>query len=140
MKKPTKPVAKPKPAAKPVAKVKPMAKPKPKPKPALKGKTATKPAAKPKPEAKVLTKHPDRTKKGANISKEKYEAVKAAILAAVPSGKAISFEKLVPAVEKKLGKKFEGSVSWYVTTVKLDLEARKLIKREGDSPQMISQK
>jgi len=109
-----------------------------KPKPAAKAKAAAKPAAKPKKEAKFLTMHPDKTKKGVNISKEKYEAVKAALLAAIPAGRSISHENLIAAVEKKLGKTFEGSVPWYAESVKLDLEARKIIQRSKGSPQMIS--
>lgn len=91
-------------------------------------------------EAKFQTKHPDKTKKGVNISKAKYEAVKAALLDAIPAGKSISHSDLIAAVENKLGATFEGSVSWYAESVKLDLEARKVIQRSAGSPQMISKK
>jgi hypothetical protein len=111
-----------------------------KPKPAARSKVKTKAAPKPKKEVTILTRHPDKSKTGVNISKEKYKQVKEAILESIPAGKGISFDKLLAAVEKKLGKKFDGSPSWYATTVKLDLEARKLIKRSGDSPQMITKK
>jgi len=41
----------------------------------------------------------------------------------------VRFKELSPAVEEVLGQAFEGSIPWYVTTVKLDLEARGLIER-----------
>ena len=42
------------------------------------------------------------------------------------------------AVEKDVRGKFEGSVMWYVTTVKLDLEARGTVKRVPNSrPQLV---
>ena len=42
------------------------------------------------------------------------------------------------AVEKEVKGNFEGSVMWYVTTVKLDLEARGVVKRVQNSrPQLI---
>jgi hypothetical protein len=41
-------------------------------------------------------------------------------------------------VEKEVNGKFEGSVTWYVTTVKLDMEARGEIKRVTNSrPQLV---
>ena len=46
--------------------------------------------------------------------------------------------KLTRAVEKEVDGKFEGSVTWYVTTVKLDMEARGEVKRVPHSrPQLI---
>ena len=48
------------------------------------------------------------------------------------------FYPLVRAVTEKLRGKFEGSIGWYTTTVKLDLEARNFIVcSRGKSPQMI---
>jgi hypothetical protein len=41
----------------------------------------------------------------------------------------MTFMKLTRTVEKEIDGKFEGSVTWYVTTVKLDLEARGKVKR-----------
>ncbi len=38
-------------------------------------------------------------------------------------------------INLKLKGKFSGSISWYAETVKLDLEARKLIKRTNSKPQ-----
>jgi len=35
----------------------------------------------------------------------------------------------VKNIKKQLKNKFQGSIAWYVEVVKLDLEARKIIKR-----------
>jgi hypothetical protein len=52
--------------------------------------------------------------------------------------KEITFMNLSRAVEKEVNGNFEGSVTWYVTTVKLDLEARGQIKRVTNSrPQLV---
>ena len=86
---------------------------------------------------KFRTLHPEK-KQGVNISKEKYEIIRKAILSTLHAQKEISFMKLSRAVEKQVGDSFHGSVMWYVTTVKLDLEARGAIKRVPNSrPQLI---
>ena len=41
----------------------------------------------------------------------------------------ITFQGLVSLVDYNLRNRFEGSIPWYVTTVKLDLEARGEIER-----------
>jgi hypothetical protein len=85
----------------------------------------------------IKTLHPEK-KQGVNISREKYEIIRKAILSILRAQKEISFMNLSRAVEKEVGKKFEGSVTWYVTTVKLDLEARGEVKRVPNSrPQHI---
>ncbi|MFN0111072.1 MAG: DUF6958 family protein [Blastocatellia bacterium] len=80
-------------------------------------------------EEKIFAKHPDPAKQGVNISKAKYDAVKTEILAALQNGKELTLKELFAAVGEKLKGKFDGSISWYTTVVKLDLEARKTIIR-----------
>ncbi len=77
----------------------------------------------------ILAQHPDKTKKGVNISKAKYDAVRAEIIAALQNGAELTLKELFAAVGKKLKGKFDGSISWYTTVIKLDLEARKMIER-----------
>jgi hypothetical protein len=85
----------------------------------------------------VRTLHPEK-KQGVNISKEKYDMVRNAILCVLATQKEITFMNLARAVEKELNGTFEGSVTWYVTTVKLDLEARGKLKRVANSrPQLV---
>lgn len=72
----------------------------------------------------------------------KYEVIRRAILAVVPrSAKGITFKELPSAVDAWLAKNHKdwtGSVPWYTTTVKLDLEARGMIARiEGERPQRV---
>ncbi|MGE5464298.1 MAG: DUF6958 family protein [Syntrophothermus sp.] len=85
----------------------------------------------------IRTLHPEK-KQGVNISREKYEMIRAAILSTLQNQNEMSFMKLSRAVEKEVNGNFEGSVTWYVTTVKLDLEARGVIKRVPNSrPQLL---
>jgi hypothetical protein len=85
----------------------------------------------------IRTLHPEK-KQGVNISREKYEVIRKAILSALDKQREISFMNLSRAVEKQVNGNFEGSVNWYVTTVKLDLEARGVIKRVPNSrPQLL---
>jgi hypothetical protein len=91
---------------------------------------------------KVMCRTPTPGKKGVRIDKWKYDLIRKAILKAVSKGKAgIPFrdlskrvrENLTPAEIKELG-----SISWYTTTVKLDLEVRGEIERvEGAKPQRL---
>jgi hypothetical protein len=82
---------------------------------------------------KILTKHP-LGKSGKNISKQKYEALKKAILSALRSSE-LTHTELFNQLSKRLRNKFAGNISWYEETVKLDLEARKIIERTSSKPQ-----
>lgn len=79
-------------------------------------------------EDKIMTLHPE-GKKGVNISLVKYEQIKKFILDTIQEKKEITFETLTDLAVSKLTGIFDGKVTWYVVTVKLDLEARKLIER-----------
>jgi Family of unknown function (DUF6958) len=84
-------------------------------------------------EEKILTRHP-LGKTGRSIDRHKYEQVKQAILAALQN-KELSHTELFDKLNKRLKSKFSGNVSWYGETVKLDLEARKVIQRTSSKPQ-----
>ncbi|MGE5641702.1 MAG: DUF6958 family protein [Byssovorax cruenta] len=85
----------------------------------------------------IRTLHPEK-KQGVNISKVKYEIIRKAILSTLHTQKEMTFMNLSRAVEKEVNGNFEGSVMWYVTTVKLDLEARGVVKRVQNSrPQLV---
>ncbi len=87
---------------------------------------------------RILTLHPN-GKEGVNICTQKYTTIRDAILASLDKGNPMSFKDLIQSVHKKVESDFEGSVSWYVTTVKLDLEARNAIRCvRGNGPQRIS--
>jgi hypothetical protein len=78
-----------------------------------------------------MTLHPQ-GKAGVRIERTKYDTIKGAILDAVGETSTVSFGALTDVVRRQVGDRFSGSVSWYVTTVKLDLEARGLIERVPD--------
>ena len=85
-------------------------------------------------EDRILTQHPA-GKQGVKIDRAKYEAVRAAILDAIHGqGGQIPFRDLANAVGQRLPVDFDGSVGWYTTTVKLDLEARGEIARVDNRP------
>jgi hypothetical protein len=84
-------------------------------------------------EDKILTKHP-LGKSGKNISRKSYETVKQVILS-VLDGKELTHTELFDRINKQLKGKFDGNISWYAETVKLDLEARKVIERTASKPQ-----
>lgn len=86
---------------------------------------------------RIITLHPE-GKAGVNIAREKYEVVRAAILAALDAEGELAFKELAGQVAVRLPAAFDGSVGWYTTTVKLDLEARGEIERvPGRSPQVL---
>lgn len=86
---------------------------------------------------RIMTLHPQ-GKQGVNIDKDKYDAMREAIINALQTKQPQTFSGLEQAVNAQLGANFEGSVSWYFTTVKLDLEARQVLTRvPGSKPQQI---
>jgi hypothetical protein len=93
-------------------------------------------------EGKVELQHPDPTKKMGRISKTKYDMVSKAILRIIPKDEnGFPFKDLAKAVAGSLTHdQLEelGSVGWYTTSVKLDLEGRGLIARlPGKGPQRL---
>jgi hypothetical protein len=86
-------------------------------------------------EEKILTKHP-LGKSGKNINKQNYETLKKAIISALRN-KELTHTELSDQLNKSLKSKFSENISWYAETVKLDLEARKIIERTSSKPQNI---
>jgi hypothetical protein len=84
-------------------------------------------------EAKILTKHP-LGKSGRNITRKNYETLKEALLLALRN-KELTHTELFEQLSQSLKGKFSGNISWYGETVKLDLEARKIIERTSSKPQ-----
>lgn len=78
---------------------------------------------------RILTQHPEAGKQGTRISKAKYDVIREAILETLRARGELTFTELTEVVKEKLAGTFEGSIPWYVTTVKLDLEARQEIER-----------
>lgn len=77
---------------------------------------------------RILTMHPT-GKQGVNIRRDRYDFIKDYILNAVKAAGEITFSDLGDKAVDEISSEFDGKVLWYITTVKLDLEARKLIER-----------
>jgi hypothetical protein len=82
---------------------------------------------------KILTKHP-LGKSGRNIERSKYDMLKKAILSALRKNELTHIE-LFSYLNRSLKGQFSGNISWYGETVKLDLEAKKIIERTASKPQ-----
>jgi hypothetical protein len=81
----------------------------------------------------ILTRHPH-GKSGRSIDKAKYDKMTKAIRSAL-RGKELTHTELMSVVKKALDGKFDGNISWYAETVKLDLEARDAVERTTSRPQ-----
>lgn len=77
---------------------------------------------------RIQTLHPQ-GKKGVNIEKIKYDLIKNAILEQLEIHHTITYSDLNDILVDNLKDTFDGSIPWYVVTVKLDLEARGIIER-----------
>ncbi|MEO1714796.1 MAG: hypothetical protein AAFU60_15810 [Bacteroidota bacterium] len=77
---------------------------------------------------RILTQHPA-GKKGVRIARTKYDAVFNFILEKVKDRPGLTFSDLGDLAEQELAPTFDGKVLWYITTVKLDMEARQVIER-----------
>ncbi|RZJ19792.1 MAG: hypothetical protein EON51_16655 [Acinetobacter sp.] len=68
------------------------------------------------------------------IDLEKYILVRDALLEILADSEPTQTE-LMEHLNQKIGGTFDGNVSWYGETVKLDLEARELVERIGAKPE-----
>lgn len=76
-------------------------------------------------------------KSGANVTPEKYYAIREAMLEILPTqGEGLTLDEMVKLIQPMVPKEiFPKGVSWYTVTVKLDLEAKGLVKRlPGSKP------
>ena len=86
----------------------------------------------------IQTIHPEPRKAGARIEKSKYELIRDAILKNLRAYGKLSFTRLGNLLEEQWLKSFDGPIPWYYSTVKLDLEARGVIRRiPNTEPQLI---
>ena len=85
-------------------------------------------------EQKIQLKHPA-GKKAISMDKEKYDTLKKYMLSHLKDNSQSTHTELLNSIIKHFKSdkiNFSGSVEWHMEWVKLDLEARKLIKRTAD--------
>jgi hypothetical protein len=80
--------------------------------------------------------HPE-GKRNFKISEEKYDAIKGSITRCLKSKGELTHTELLECVSNSLAAGFDGSISWYVEAVKLDLEARGVVRRTLRSKQQL---
>ena len=93
-------------------------------------------------EERVLCETPTPGKQATRIPRWKYEVVRSAIGSAMAEhGESMAFKDLPGEVARRLSEQDRahlGSVSWYTTVVKLDLEVKGELKRiPGSRPQRL---
>lgn len=86
-------------------------------------------------EEKIMTLHPD-GKKGVNILRRRYDAIKNAMIDVAVDRGAVTLDELSRLVGERLPA-FDGKITWYTVTVKLDLEARGIIERVSGRPHKV---
>ncbi len=87
---------------------------------------------------RVMLQNPNTGRDDLRIAKRIYDPVRAAILDAIGEAGEIRWSELGGEVERRTPPELwsDRSVMWYTVSVKLDLEAKGLIVREG-SPQRL---
>ena len=76
-------------------------------------------------------------KKAVTMDTYKYETVRDALVRRLEKQGESTHSEMLTAINDDFAKnktRFDGSVAWHMEWVKLDLEARKQIKRIGSSP------
>ena len=83
---------------------------------------------------KIQTLHPQPGKINKRISLDKYNMIKENIVA-ILAKKEFTHTELMENLYSNVKDTFQGGVQWYGETVKLDLEARKIIERTNTKPE-----
>jgi len=87
---------------------------------------------------RVVMENPNTGRNDGTIARSMYEPVREAILAAISDAGVLKLSELSDEVRRRTSNELwkNASVGWYTTTVKLDLQAKGLIIKEG-SPQTL---
>jgi hypothetical protein len=83
----------------------------------------------------IQTLHPIAGKTNKRIVLEKYEFIKQHLVAILQEGTHLTHTELMEELYARVNTTFVGGVQWYGETVKLDLEARKIIGRLSGKPE-----
>jgi hypothetical protein len=82
---------------------------------------------------KIQTLHPNHEKTGKNIDVAKYDTIRENMLLLLKN-RELTHRELMEQLHEKVKDNFEGNAQWYGETVKLDLEARKIMERTKTKP------
>ena len=85
---------------------------------------------------RILTLHPE-GRKGKNIIRSKYETTRECLFGIFAEFPEISHKELTRISNERLKGKIEGTISWYMETVLLDLMARGVVQKIGTKPVML---
>jgi hypothetical protein len=85
-------------------------------------------------EEQIQTLHPQSGKENNRIALSKYNDIKKNLLK-ILAKKELTHTELMEELYGPVKDTFEGGVQWYGETVKLDLEARKIIERTNTKPE-----
>jgi len=80
-------------------------------------------------EETILTKNPQEGMTGYSLSRAEYDLTRDAILESLRANGEMKLMELSLAAYRRLRGQLEGDIGWYVTVVRLDLEARNVIER-----------
>ncbi len=86
-------------------------------------------------ETRIQLTHPA-GKKAVSMDKDKYKTLRKLLLKQLKAKGELTHKEILQAIAEEFTKtntKFKGSIEWHMEWVKLDLEARKEIKRNGDN-------
>ncbi len=86
---------------------------------------------------KIQLEHPQ-GKQAVRMDKAKYELLKGSLLRSLSGDAKLSHTEILNFIKADLvsrGIEFKGSLQWYLQSVKMDLEAKGIILREGRSPE-----
>ena len=89
-------------------------------------------------EETIQTLHPQANKTNKKILLSKYNFIRENILT-ILTGNELTHTELMEELFDRVKDNFEGAIQWYGETVKLDLEARKLIERTKTKPEKYKQ-
>ncbi len=92
------------------------------------------PAAKPAGADRVVVENVNHPGKTSTVDGAKYREAKAALLAALPRQGGLTQAEMIAGVRQRLRGELASKAGWWTKCVQLDLEAKRLVVREGKKP------
>lgn len=92
------------------------------------------PAAKPVAADRVEVENVNHPGKTSTVDGAKYREARAALLATLPGQGGLTQAEMIAGVRKRLRGELATKAGWWTKCVQLDLEAKRLVVREGQKP------